>query len=211
MESQIRLADPDRDAAGIAEIYRTAVEGSVASFETVAPDETEMASRMRAVLERTPWLVATAENRVIGYAYAGIHRERAACRWSVATVYVHEAHRGQRIGRSLYDRLLALLRSQGFANAYAGIALPNPASVALHESIGMRLVGVYERVGWKSGAWHDVAWYGMRLGEPEQSPSGEPAEPASTETSSAKAPEPAFLRETKTTDRQGPEARRGRR
>ena len=69
--------------------------------------------------------------------------------------------------------VVSLLRRQGFVNAYAGIALPNPASVRLHESIGMRQVGLYERVGWKFGAWHDVAWYGMRLSEPM----GQPPEP----------------------------------
>jgi L-amino acid N-acyltransferase YncA len=169
VEVEVRLAEPARDAAGVAEIYRSAVEGSVASFETTAPDMDEISRRMRNVLQRAPWLVAVAGNEVLGYAYAGIHRERAAYRWSVdVSAYVREAHQGKGIGRSLYDRLLPMLRSQGFANAYAGITLPNPASVALHES-----------VGWKHGAWHDVAWYGMRLGEPERSANGEPREPAS--------------------------------
>lgn len=81
-------------------------------------------------------------------------------------------------GRLLYGELLPILRRQGFVNVYAGIALPNPASVALHEAIGMRLIGVYERVGFKFGAWHDVAWFGLRLIDPP----GTPSEPTPVES-----------------------------
>jgi L-amino acid N-acyltransferase YncA len=171
---RVRLADPDGDAAAAAAIYRPAVESSVASFEDAAPDAAEMARRMRAILVRTPWLVAVADGAPIGYAYAGSHRDRAGYRWSVdVSAYVHADWQGRRVGRTLYDALLPILRRQRFVNAYAGIALPNPASVALHESIGMRRIGVYERVGFKFGAWHDVAWFGMRLADPV----GQPEEP----------------------------------
>ena len=167
----VRRADPERDAAAVAAIYRPSVEGGLASFEEVAPDATEMARRMRATLGRTPWLVAENEGEVVGYAYAGSHQERPGYRWSVnISVYVAGAARGQGIGRSLYDELLPILRRQRFVNAYAGITLPNPASVALHEAIGMRRIGVYERVGFKLAAWHDVAWYGLRLTDPEGAP-----------------------------------------
>jgi L-amino acid N-acyltransferase YncA len=171
----IRLADPERDSPAVAAIYRPAVESSVASFEEVAPDAAEMAERIGTVLRRTPWLVAVAGGeRVVGYAYATRHRERAAYRWSVdISAYVHPEHRGRGVGRRLYDVLLPLVRGQGFVNVFAGITLPNPASVALHESIGMRRIGVYERIGYKFGAWHDVAWYGMRIAEP----AGPPPEP----------------------------------
>ena len=163
----IRLADPDGDAEAVAAIYRPAVLGSIASFEEVPPDAREMAARMRAVLERTPWLVAETSRGVIGYAYAARHRERPGYRWSVdISVYVADGQQGRGVGRRLYDELLALLGRQRFVNVYAGVALPNPASIALHERIGMRRIGVYERVGFKFGAWHDVAWYGMRLAEP---------------------------------------------
>ncbi len=79
-------------------------------------------------------------------------------------------HHGQGVGRHLYDELLAVLCHRRFVNVSAGIALPNPASIALHEAIGMRRIGVYERVGYKFGAWHDVAWYGLRLSDPSGSP-----------------------------------------
>lgn len=168
---RIGLADPDRDAAAVADIYRPAVDATIASFEEVAPDAAEMARRMRTTLERTPWLVAHVGESVIGYAYAGPHRERAGYRWSVdVSAYVHPVWHGRGVGRALYHELLSTLRRQRFVNVYAGIALPNPASVALHESIGMRRIGVYERVGWKAGAWLDVAWFGMRITDPAEPP-----------------------------------------
>jgi phosphinothricin acetyltransferase len=167
----IRPADPDLDAPAVAAIYRPAIETTIASFEEPAPDAGAMAARMRATLERFPWLVATDGETAVGYAYAGPHAERAGYRWSVnVSAYVAPAFHGRGIGRRLYDELLPILRRQRFVNVYAGIALPNPASVALHEAIGMRRIGVYERVGFKFGAWHDVAWYGLRLTDPLGSP-----------------------------------------
>ena len=170
---KVRLAEPARDAERVADIYRPAVVGSHVSFEEAAPGAEEMAERMRVVLERLPWLVAESDGdgRVIGYAYAGRHRERAAYRWSVdISVYVDPEWHGRGVGRALYDELLSTLRRQGYANVFAGVTLPNPASVRLHETIGMRRVGVYERVGYKLGEWRDVAWFGMRLAEPADPP-----------------------------------------
>jgi phosphinothricin acetyltransferase len=174
---RVRVASAATDAARVAEIYRPAVEGSFISFEEVAPDAAEMRGRMQRVLERLPWLVAEDESGlVVGYAYASPHRERAAYRWSVdISVYVDPAWQRQGIGRLLYDDLLERLRGLGYLNVYAGVTLPNPASVALHEAIGMKRIGVYERVGYKLGQWRDVAWFGMSLGEPATDPPPEPA------------------------------------
>lgn len=159
----------------MAAIYHPLVEATAASFEEVAPDAAEMEQRIRATVQLTPWLVAADdEGSVAGFAYASRHRPRAAYRWSVdVSASVAEGQRGNGVGRLLYGELLAILTAQGFVNAYAGIALPNPASVALHEAMGMRRIGVYERVGFKLGSWHDVAWYGLRLCEPV----GRPHEP----------------------------------
>lgn len=175
---QVRVADALRDAERVAQIYRPQVEGSYISFEEIAPTADEMADRMREVLAGMPWLVAEdGSGVVVGYAYASPHRERAAYRWSVdISVYVDPEWQRRGIGRLLYGKLLERLRGQGFVNVYAGVTLPNPASVALHEGIGMRRVGVYERVGYKLGGWRDVAWFGMRLAEP----GGPPAEPGLT-------------------------------
>ena len=175
-ELRIRLADPLADAERASAIYRPAVATGIASFEAVPPTPHEMRERMHATLERLPWLVAEGEpgGAVIGYAYAAPHKLRAGYRWSVdISVYVDAGAHGRGVGRALYDRLLSLLRRAGYVNVYAGIALPNPASIRLHEGIGMRRIAVYERVGWKFGRWHDVAWFGMRLSEPD----GQPAEP----------------------------------
>lgn len=167
----IRLADPSGDAAAVAEIYRPAVETGVASFEEVAPDAAEMRRRMIDILAATPWLVAELRGRVVGFAYAGPHRARPGYRWSVnVSVYVAEGVTGRGIGGRLYRTLFALLERQGYVNVYAGVTLPNDASVALHRSMGMEPVATYSGVGFKHGAWHDVAWYGLRLTDPGDPP-----------------------------------------
>ena len=168
---ELVTADPSVHAEAVAAIYRPSVERSVISFEAEAPAADEMARRIGAVLPWTPWLVALDGSTVLGYAYATRHREREAYRWSVdLSAYVHEDHRGKGVGHLLYDRLIEILVQQRFVNAFAGITIPNAASVALHERIGMTLVGTYRRVGYKFGAWHDVAWYGLRLWEPDGTP-----------------------------------------
>ncbi len=169
----IRLATP-ADAPQIAEIYRPFCDGSHVSFEIPAPDAAEMASRIEKINRRFPWLVSEIDGGVAGYAYASPHRERAAYRWVVeVTVYVHERFRGRGVGRALYGGLFDRLRSQGMYRAYAGIAMPNPASHALHESMGFTLVGIYRNIGYKLGAWWDVSWWQLAL-QPEN---GQPAEP----------------------------------
>ncbi|WP_458206512.1 arsinothricin resistance N-acetyltransferase ArsN1 family B [Haladaptatus sp. NG-SE-30] len=159
----IRLAT-ESDAPQIAAIYEPIVRETVISFETDPPDETEMADRISATLPTYPWLVCEHDGETLGYAYASSHRSRDAYQWSVdVSVYVRADHRRSGVGRGLYESLFALLRPQGFYNAYAGIALPNPASVGLHESMGFEQVGVYRNVGYKNGAWHDVGWWQLRF------------------------------------------------
>ena len=167
----IRMAT-DLDAPALAAIYAPAVTESVASFEIVPPSESEMARRLTSVLARMPWLVYERNGRVIGYAYASRHNERAAYQWSVdVTVYVDAEHHRLGIGRSLYTSLFPLLRLQRYCAAHAGITLPNPGSVGLHESMGFRPVAVYPSVGYKHGAWRDVGYWQLplcdRIGEPK--------------------------------------------
>ena len=150
----VRLAGP-ADAAPIAAIYRTFVETSHFTFEEVAPDAAEMASRMANPIH--PWLVAEEAGRVLGYASASAMRNRAAYRWSVETgIYLIADARGKGIGRELLGAHLDLLERQGFVTAIAGIALPNEASVALHEKLSFVLSGVERGVGFKLGQWVDV-------------------------------------------------------
>jgi phosphinothricin acetyltransferase len=119
-----------------------------------------MRGRLVKVLGQYPWLLCEDGGEVLGYAYAGQHRERAAYRWSVDTaVYVRQGRQRRGVGRALYTSLLAVLPLQGYVNAYAGVTLPNPASVGLHEAMGFQPIGVYRQVGFKCGAWQDVAWF----------------------------------------------------
>jgi L-amino acid N-acyltransferase YncA len=173
MPARIRLAD-ESDARAIAEIYRPSVEAAAISFEVIAPDPEEMARRIAATTASLPWLVCEIDAAIAGYAYATQHRVRAAYRWSVDTsVYIAAAYRRRRVGAALYTSLLAILRAQGCFNAFAGITLPNPGSVGLHESVGFRPIGVYRHVGYKLGAWHDVGWWQLVL-QPHASAPAEP-------------------------------------
>lgn len=175
----LRLADPDRDAAACAAVYEPFVVRSVASLEEVAPGPEEFAGRIARVLARYPWLVATEDDNVLGFAYAAQHRARASYRWSAdVSVYVDPTHHRRGVGRALYADLLPRLAAQNLCMACAGITLPNTASVALHEAFGFRLVGVYERIGWKFGAWRDVGWWQLDLaGGAEAGPPPEPLKP----------------------------------
>jgi len=161
----IREAWPD-DASAVLAIYAPFVAHTAVTFETVVPSVDEMAARIRDA--RAPWLVAVRDGDVLGYTYAGPHRSRAAYVWSVeVSVYTSENARRHGVGRALYEALFVLLRAQGFVNAYAGIALPNEASVGFHESLGFTPVGVYRHVGFKLGAWRDVGWWALTLVTPD--------------------------------------------
>jgi len=144
------------------------------SFEAAPPTVDEMRGRIEKTMEHYPWVVLDDAGEILGYAYATRHRERSAYRWSVdATVYVRQGKHRRGLGRALYISLLAVLPLQGYVNAYAGVTLPNPASVGLHQAVGFEPVGVYKHVGFKLGIWHDVAWFVRAL----QVPPGEPSEP----------------------------------
>ena len=159
----IRLAT-EHDAAQIQAIYAPSVRDTAISFERAPPTVAEMRQRIRQTLDHVPWVVCEHRGEVQGYAYASAHRTRAAYQWSVdVSVYVHAAAHRSGVGRAVYCSLFQLLTLQGFYNAYAGITLPNPASVGLHESLGFHPVGVYRAVGYKLGAWHDVGWWQLVL------------------------------------------------
>jgi len=163
LAAMIRLATA-ADGAAAARIYDPVVARTAISFEEDPPGPEEMARRIASIGAFAPWLVEERDGTVRGYAYASKHRERAAYRWSVdVAVYVDETHRRAGIGAGLYGKLIRLLRLQGFHAAFAGVTLPNAASVALHESVGFRPVGVYRAVGYKLGAWHDVGWWQLDL------------------------------------------------
>jgi len=171
MSRIIRLATL-ADAEQVQAIYSPYCHTPI-SFELEPPSVEELRGRLAKVLRQYPWLVYQDGDEVEGYAYATGHRERPAYCWSVDTsVYIRTDRQRRGIGRALYASLLAVLPLQGFVNAFAGVTLPNPASVGLHEAMGFQGVGVYRRVGFKCGAWHDTVWYQRPL---QSSPDEPPA------------------------------------
>lgn len=170
----IRFATP-HDAPAVAAIYAPIVRDTAISFELEPPSVHEIGVRIEKTLAQLPWLVSLdGEGVVNGYVYASRHRERAAYQWAVdVSAYVRVDARGQRVGSRLYAALFQQLVQQGYYQAFAGIALPNAASVGLHESMGFKPLGVYRRVGYKHGAWRDVGWWQKQL----QPPGSEPRAP----------------------------------
>jgi phosphinothricin acetyltransferase len=159
------------DASAIASIYAPSVTDAATSFELVPPSAEEIAARIAQILVHAPWIVFTRRGEVVGFAYASRHRDRPAYQWSVDTsVYVRAELCRAGIGRALYTSLLTLLRLQGFYAAHAGITLPNPGSVALHEAMGFRPIGAEPSVGYKLGAWHDVSLWQLALRERAAAP-----------------------------------------
>jgi phosphinothricin acetyltransferase len=163
------------DAEAIAAIYAPIVRDTAISFEATPPDAGEIRRRIGALGTTWPWIVGTDDDdRAIGYAYASAFRNRHAYRFGAeVTVYVAEDARGRGCGARLSTALTALLRAQGFRRAYAGISLPNDASVALHEACGFTHAGTVHAAGYKFERWHDVAFYETALA-PLDRPAGDP-------------------------------------
>lgn len=152
------------DAPALLDIYRPFVMDTSVSFELTPPTVEEFEARIASAQTQWAWLVAEVAGQVVGYAYGSAFRTRAAYRFTVETsAYVHPAHHGRGIARALYRALFEVLKEKGYCNAYAGIALPNDASIAFHKSLGFTAVGVFHRAGWKFGKWHDVSWWEARL------------------------------------------------
>ena len=167
----IRLAEAE-DAPAIAAIYRPYVEESRISFEDAAPDATEMARRVRG--DRPgyhPWFVAEDGGALLGFASSCPFRTRHAYRWAVETgIYLSPDAMGRGVGRELLSRLLGLLERQGYVAAIGAIALPNNASVALHERLGFFHTGTYRHVGFKMCEWLDVGLWQRELAPRSDSP-----------------------------------------
>jgi phosphinothricin acetyltransferase len=174
----IRPADPERDAAACAAIYAPSVESTPISFELAPPDAAEFARRIERYSATHRFLVAELDGAVAGYAYGCRWAERPAYDWAVeVSVYVAAGRQGRGVGRALYAELLGSLRAQGFRVAVAGITLPNPASIALHESMGFEPIGTLRDIGWKRGAWHDVGYWQLLLRPDAADPPGPPSAP----------------------------------
>jgi phosphinothricin acetyltransferase len=175
---RVRDAVPETDAQACLNIYAPFVRDTSTTFEERVPTVEEFAGRIRTTGATHPYLVIEIDGQVAGYAYATQFRPRAAYRWAAeVTVYLGAGYRGLGAGRRIYEELFERLCRQGFQVLVAGVTLPNEASVGLHRAMGFEPVGVYRRIGWKLGAWHDVAWFEMDLFPPTEDAPAEPLKP----------------------------------
>lgn len=167
----IRLVRP-QDAAALRAIYRPAVECEATSFEEVLPSVAKMRSRIARIVPQWPWLVGEKAGEIIGFAYAQPFRERSAFRYSLeCAIYVDPGHQRRGVGRTLYAHLLRLARAQGAHTLFAAITVPNPSSIALHESLGFVRTGTWLKCGYKRGSWWDVElWSHMCEAIPDDPP-----------------------------------------
>ncbi len=151
------------DAAACAAVYAPYVTDSCISFEYEPPGAEDFERRIAAALA---WFVAVRDGAVVGYAYASRHRERAAYDWAAdVAIYTDAGQHGRGMGRLLYEALFVRLRDLGLRRLCAGVAQPNAASDGLHRALGFHEVGVYRRIGWKAGRWHDVRWWQLDIGD----------------------------------------------
>ena len=152
------------DAKTICDIYNHYVQNTKITFNEKPISVTEMQKHIRDVTESLPWLVAEEHGNVIGFAYADKWKSRAAYRFCVeSSVYLTPQFTGRGYGRRLYKELISDLRSRSLHSVIAGIALPNPISVALHEKMGFKKVAHLKEVGWKFNQWIDVGYWELIL------------------------------------------------
>ncbi len=162
---EIRLIR-NTDTAEVLEIYRHYVLNTHITFEYEVPTLEEFSNKIEHILLEYPWLVCCYNDGVVGYAYGSRHRAKTAYQWSPeATIYMRPEFQGRGVGRVLYDALFELLRLQGYFNVYAGVALPNEGSERLHRATGFDELGVFKKIGYKLGKWHDTKWFHLALAE----------------------------------------------
>jgi phosphinothricin acetyltransferase len=172
MSAELTVRDASvADAAACAAVYAPYVTDTTISFESEPPSAAEMARRIESARRGHAWVVLERDGRVAGYAYGGPFSGRTAYRWSCeVSVYLERGLRRSGGGRALYQALFDRLARRGFRIAAAGMSLPNEASAGLHRAMGFEPVGVYRRIGWKHGRWHDVAWSQRGLGTGDDPP-----------------------------------------
>ncbi|MEZ6196210.1 MAG: N-acetyltransferase family protein [Planctomycetota bacterium] len=170
MDADLRLARAE-DLPAIAAIVNRSIREHHANFSWREEPLSLWESRFRADARRHPWLVAVADDAVVGFAKSSAFREREAYDWlAETTIYLGEGARGRGLGTRLYGELLGILRRQGRLAALGVIALPNPASVALHEHLGFARTGTIERAGWKFGRWWDVGFWRLAFRDEDAEP-----------------------------------------
>lgn len=169
----------ESDAMELSEIYRPYVEKTAISFEHTAPTREEFRGRIHSTLEAFPYIKAVSEDgKILGYCYAGKFRTRASYEWDAeVSIYVREDSRHTGVGSALYQTMEKLLKEMGFLSIYAGVAAPREddpfvpdTSFKFHKAMGFKLVGIYEKVGYKLGTWHDLAFFEKPLSERCENP-----------------------------------------
>ncbi|GHA31444.1 N-acetyltransferase [Salinimicrobium marinum] len=161
----------EQDVHEVLDIYKPYVQNTIVSFEYDVPTIEEYLQRIKTNTVDYPWLVGLRNKEIIGYAYAGRHRNRTAYQWSPeSTIYLSPEVHGKGVARILYDTLFRLLRLQGYCNVYAGIGLPNDRSTRFHRALGFEEIGIFKKVGYKHGNWHDTQWFQLQLNEPVLEP-----------------------------------------
>ena len=167
---KIRLFQ-EADSERILEIYRPYVEETAISFELEVPTQEAFRDRVRGIALEYPYLVYLLDGSIAAYAYAHRHMERAAYQWNATlSVYVDGRYQRQGIGKRLYTCLMEILKMQNVHNVYGVVRNTNPNSEKLHESFGVRRIGVYRQSGYKFGVWHDVTWFEKSLSTHETNP-----------------------------------------
>jgi phosphinothricin acetyltransferase len=148
------------DAEAICLIYNHYIRNSIITFEEEPVSRHEMEDRISQTSKELPWLVYMEDGRLLGYAFASKWKGRCAYRFSVeTTVYLSTESTGRGIGQHLYRALIDRLAALSCHSIIGGIALPNPASVALHEKLGFEKVAHFREVGWKMNRWIDVGYW----------------------------------------------------
>lgn len=166
----IRLATPD-DAEELLEIYAPYVRETAVTFEYEVPSVEEFGERVERTLLRYPWLVAERAGVLLGYAYAGQYRSRAAFQWDAeGSIYLLPQVQGTGLAAHLYRFLIRLVKAQGIRNFYGCITHPNPASEQFHRKLGFTDLAIFPNAGYKLGQWWDVLWSYLPLDETEDPP-----------------------------------------
>lgn len=158
MNHLLRLATSS-DSEAILKIYGPYIRDTAVSFETDVPAVNEFAGRIESICKQYPYLVYLVDDRIVGYAYASRHRERAAYCYDVdVSIYVLPEYHGSGIAYKLYSCLFEVIEQLGYFNAYAGFTVPNEKSEYFHRKFGFKTIGTYHKTGYKFDKWHDVTW-----------------------------------------------------
>jgi phosphinothricin acetyltransferase len=173
----IRTASVD-DAAELLEIYRPYVENTAVSFEYEVPSLNEFEERIQNTLQKYPYIVAVRGSEIVGYVYVSAFKERAAYDWAVETsIYIKQGYTGLGYGKMLYQKLEYLLKEQNIINLNACIAFADESdefltdnSMKFHEHMGYRLVGKFNKCGYKFNKWYDMIWMEKMIGAHPENP-----------------------------------------